>query len=150
VRVRYDAVMILLELVRTETPGFIDRVNALLAQVSQEGALTNTALFAQVAADTHYELWVAKDEGIIVGMASLIGVHTLSGVKGEIDNVVVDEVCRGKGVGKMLIQKVIDRAREQKYSGLFMTSKPSRVAANALYQKMGFQQKETNVYRMKF
>ena len=65
------------------------------------------------------------------------------------EDVVVDADCRGRKYGKLMIEKAIDFVRQTGNTTLMLTSRPSRVAANALYQSAGFERKETNVYKMK-
>lgn len=98
-------------------------------------------------------LFVAKhidfgDETI--GLATLILYRVPTGLRGYIEDVVVDERARGRRVGEALTWACLEAAREAgaPYAGL--TSNPSRVAANRLYQKMGFEVRQTNVYRYVF
>ena len=71
-----------------------------------------------------------------------------TGRKLWVEDVVVDSSLRGKSIGRALVQHAIEKAKEIGGT-LMLTSKPARVAANALYRSSGFEQKETNVYRMK-
>ena len=70
-----------------------------------------------------------------------------TGKKAWIEDVVVDESYRGKGIGQMLMNFAVDYVKQMKVSVLMLTSNPSRIAANKLYVKLGFEKKETNVYR---
>lgn len=81
---------------------------------------------------------VARENGNIVGMASLTLNACSSKKWGTIEDVAVLERCQGKGLGKALTQQLIEIARAEKLEYLELTSKPERVAANALYQKLGF------------
>lgn len=84
----------------------------------------------------------------IIGTATLGIIHCISGLRGHIEDVVVDSAWRNKGIGKLLLQKAIITATEQlKVRTLDLTSRPDRVSANGLYKKMGFVQRDTNVYR---
>ncbi len=94
------------------------------------------------------ELWAAVEEGAVVGMATLVLVQKIAGVSTRIEDVVVHENFRGKGIGKALCQKLIERARERGAYSIHLTSRPDRVAANELYKKLGFTLHETNAYRM--
>ena len=67
-----------------------------------------------------------------------------------IEDVVVDQNYRGKGYGKVMIEKVIEQCRNKGNVTLMLTSRPSRIVANQLYQSLGFEKRETNVYKMKF
>jgi ribosomal protein S18 acetylase RimI-like enzyme len=71
-----------------------------------------------------------------------------TGDKLWIEDVVVDKVARGKGLGKELIQFAIKYAKNKNVKTINLTSSPERVAANKLYQKLGFMLRETNVYRL--
>jgi ribosomal protein S18 acetylase RimI-like enzyme len=69
-----------------------------------------------------------------------------TGVRGHIDDVVVDEVARGRGVGAALTQEALRRAVEAGADAVDLTSRPEREAANRLYARLGFARRETNVY----
>ena len=71
----------------------------------------------------------------------------LSGTKVWIEDVVVDESQRGKGIGKELTLFAIGFAKSLGAESVELTSRPSRIAANSLYKKLGFVLRETNVYR---
>lgn len=92
---------------------------------------------------------VAKDGVRIVGMALLYIIANVGRRKGHVEEVVVDGGYRGKGIGRNLMKKLIAAARQKKLKNLYLTSRPTRVAANALYKDIGFEKKETNVYCLK-
>ena len=73
-----------------------------------------------------------------------------TGGKAWIEDVVVDETFRGQGLSKLLVAHAIEFTKSKGIPSLMLTSNPKRIAANKLYQAMGFERKETNVYRMKF
>ena len=86
----------------------------------------------------------------IVGCATLCVFDSPTGRKASVEDVVVSSRYRGQGLGKMLMEHVIEYARRELGEvDIHLTSRPHRVAANALYQKMGFVRKETNAYVMK-
>ena len=93
-------------------------------------------------------LLVATEDDELVGMLTIATYITPTGKKAWIEDVVVDEIHRGKGFAKELISYAIDWARRHDIPILMLTSNPKRVAANQLYPKMLFQRRETNVYRM--
>jgi len=70
-----------------------------------------------------------------------------SGQRAWIEDVVVHEDARGLGIGESLTLAAVNEARERGVRSIDLTSRPSREAANALYQKLGFERRETNVYR---
>jgi ribosomal protein S18 acetylase RimI-like enzyme len=93
-------------------------------------------------------LFVAEEDEQIIGSITLATYRIPSGTKAWIEDVVVDGSQRGRGIGAMLVEFVIDFAKKQNIHSLDLTSGPSRVAANKLYQKLGFKRRETNVYRL--
>ena len=94
-------------------------------------------------------MWVARDEDRIVGMGTLAIVSLPEGERAQIEDVVVHETYRGQGLGEKISKQLIERARERKAGVATLSSRADRVAANKLYQKLGFEKWETNVYRLK-
>ncbi|HEX8974864.1 MAG TPA: GNAT family N-acetyltransferase [Patescibacteria group bacterium] len=92
---------------------------------------------------------VENEDAVVVGFASLI-IHRLPtrGLVARIEDVVVDESQRGKGYGRMLMEKLLDIAKERKISEVDLTSNPSREAARKLYESMGFKLRDTGVFRI--
>lgn len=90
-----------------------------------------------------------KDHSLI-GIIVLIFYRTFSGYRCRLEDLVVDEKERGKGIGKKLLKKAISLAKNKKVDFIELTSRPERKIANHLYQKMGFKIKKTNVYRYYF
>ena len=88
--------------------------------------------------------------GRIVGCASLCVTASPTGCKAHIEDVVVLSTYRGQQLGRCLMEHVIGYARKELPAGtkIYLTSRPHRVAANALYQSLGFRRKETNVYEI--
>ena len=86
-------------------------------------------------------------DGVIVGSLTLVMYRIPTGLKAWIEDVVVDEAARGSGVGEALNFAAIDEARRRGAKAVNLTSRPSREAANRLYQRIGFSARDTNVYR---
>ncbi len=95
-------------------------------------------------------LLVAKLDGAIVGSLTLALFSVPTGLRAWIEDVVVDEGVRGQGIGAALNQEALKVARDQGARTVDLTSRPSREAANRLYQRLGFKQRQTNVYRYSF
>lgn len=127
----------------------LKEVNALLRQLSNQIPPCTLELLNDIVESSTFELWVAKEDGIIVGIGELAIVLKPEGVIAQIEDVVVDEGYRGKGLGKKISEKLIGRARAQHARVIQLSSNPARTAANALYQKLGFTLHETNTYRLK-
>jgi len=123
-------------------------ISILIHQLSPRLPNCSIELLEQIITDSNLELWVAKDDGRIVGMATLAIVMIPEGRRGQLEDIVVDETYRGKGLGEQLSKKLIERARERKISVVTLSSRADRVAANNLYQKLGFEKRQTNVYRL--
>ncbi|MBI5934637.1 MAG: GNAT family N-acetyltransferase [Chloroflexi bacterium] len=113
--------------------------------------LTQEILVSLLASDAS-TLLTARDEatGQIVGMLTLIVYRVPTGVRARIEDVVVDESMRGRGIAIQLVERALEIAREKGADGVALTSNPKREAANRLYQKVGFKKWETNVYFYKF
>lgn len=127
----------------------LEELNKLLVQVSATAKPMTSALLLQIIHDENVTLLAAKEGGVIIGMGILIILRTAEGLKGYVDDVVIDEPYRGQGIGKKLMEEIIKIAREKKLMKIELTSRSERVAANKLYQKLGFEIRETNVYRLK-
>lgn len=128
---------------------YLEPIKGLLCQLSSsEHHFGENELRAIVdAADTH--LFLLECEERVCGMLTLAGYVAPTGRKQWIEDVVVDESMRGRSFGRHLVEYAIEYAKQ--YGGsLLLTSRPSRVAANALYLSSGFEPRETNVYRIKF
>lgn len=87
------------------------------------------------------------DDGRIVGVSTLAVFPIPTGQRAWVEDVIVDEAVNGQGIGRRLTEAMLDRARELGCITVDLTSRPSREAANALYKKVGFVERETNVYR---
>ena len=87
-------------------------------------------------------------EGLILGSATLATMQTPTGLHGWIEDVVVDRTARRLGIGKALVEQCLKKGREIGLREVNLTSRPSREAANQLYQALGFTRRETNVYRL--
>jgi ribosomal protein S18 acetylase RimI-like enzyme len=91
--------------------------------------------------------WEGSGESEIIGTATLVTYETPTGQHGWVEDVVVDRQARGKGVGRALTEACLDKARLLGLREVNLTSRPEREAANRLYHAMGFEPRETNVYR---
>ena len=119
----------------------------LIPQLSQSAPPPDAAQAALLVADPGSVVFVARLDGSIVGTLTLVLYRIPTGVKAWIEDVVVDGSARGHGVGDALNQAALGEARIRGVKAVSLTSRPSRVAANRLYQRIGFTLRETNVYR---
>ncbi len=121
----------------------------LTPQLSSSSPAPDADELAAIVASPATVLFVARDidTGEIVGTLTLAMFRIPTGFRAWIEDVVVDEAARGKGVGAALNQAAINRAEQDGAKTVDLTSRPSREAANRLYKRLGFVQRTTNVYR---
>jgi len=120
----------------------------LVPQLSNSApAPTRAELEAIVESPATTLLLAEDDEGAVIGSLTLALFRTPTGTRAWIEDVIVDESARGQGAGEALVAEAIRLAAEAGARTVDLTSRPSRDAANALYEKIGFRMRETNVYR---
>lgn len=85
--------------------------------------------------------------GRIIGSLTLAVFRIPTGVRAWIEDVVVDNTYRGRGIGEALTRAALERARQEGARTVDLTSRPTREAANRLYQRVGFKLRQTNLYR---
>ena len=98
--------------------------------------------------DANVHVYVIRDSGHIGATGTLCIKHTLEFTIADIESVVVSSKCRGRGCGKELMTAMIEAAKRFKVHHIQLTSNPKRVAANKLYQNLGFERYETNCYKL--
>ena len=125
----------------------LDAINGLLPQLSPSVVALQESDLKNIVDSESTKLFLAIDEDGVFGMLSLVLFRIPTGRKAWVEDVVVDEKARGRGVGKLLTEHAIQVAREHGAHSVDLTSRPSREVANALYQRVGFEQRVTNVYR---
>ena len=108
----------------------------------------NEELLKNALNDPNVHVYVIRDGGHIVATGTLCIKHTLEFAIADIESVVVLSSCRGRGYGRELMSAMIDAAKGFKAHHIQLTSNPARVAANRLYQELGFVKYETNCYKM--
>ena len=108
------------------------------------------ALEAIVSSEASTILIARDDDGRIRGSMTLAMFRIPTGLRAWIEDVVVDEDARGMGIGRIINERALEIARDAGATTVELTSRPSREAANRLYLRMGFEIRETNVYRYKF
>jgi len=132
--------------------GLLADVQRLHTQVSSSGAPTANEL-AAIVAGPGTVLLVARQRmapRAIKGMLTIVTFRILSGLRVWIEDVVVDEAARRQGIGEALNRAAIGYARSLGARTVELSSRPTRVAANKLYRKLGFERRNTNVYRLTF
>lgn len=137
-----------IEEITTVTDEVVAAFERLIPQLSSSNPPPTRDQLEAIARSDASVLFVARgDRGDIVGSLTLALFRIPTGIRAWIEDVVVDDDARGQGVGEALNRAALDRARAEGARTVDLTSRPSRGAANRLYQKLGFEPRETNVYR---
>ena len=131
----------------------LSAINRLLKQLSSDVRPLRMRELIEILKRSHILLVrvqgkMKSDPYSIVGMGCLVEIHTPSGRSGRIEDVVIDKRHRGRSLGERLIKALIRRANDRGCRYVELTSRPQRKAANLLYQKLGLQRRETNVFRL--
>jgi ribosomal protein S18 acetylase RimI-like enzyme len=121
-------------------------IAALVPQLSSRRAPPDLAALQEVTSASGTSLLVAREGEEVLGMLTLVVYRVPTGVRGWIHDVVVDEAARGRGVGEALTTEALRLAAEAGAITVELTTRPEREAANRLYQRLGFDRRETNVY----
>ena len=119
----------------------------LLSELSDRVNFSQADLM-MVLKDSNCHLYAILDGERIVGCVTLCVFHSPTGTKASVEDVVVSSAYRGQHLGKQLMEYVLEQAKAYAPIELHLTSNSVRVAANKLYQSIGFQKKETNCYQM--
>ena len=135
----------LIEIVEHPTEEIVEAMARLIPQLSSAAPPDAASLATMIAGGS--TLFVARVDGRIVGSLTLVFYRIPTGLKAWIEDVVVDESARGLGVGEALSVAALDEARRHGVKYVSLSSRPSRGAANRLYQRLGFAARDTNVYR---
>lgn len=137
----------MVEELSTFFPSDLADLDGLIRELSETSSCDERSL-ADALNDKNVHVLVIRDSGHIVATGTLCIKHTLEFTIADIESVVVSSRCRGRGYGKELMTALVDTARELKAHHIQLTSNPKRVAANSLYQDLGFVRYETNCYKM--
>ncbi|MDC3284187.1 GNAT family N-acetyltransferase [Opitutales bacterium] len=141
--------MIRIRKVSEQTEKDLREINNLIPQLSQSAKLLTKAEFTSLLNAESTHLYFAEDKEQVLGMLSLVTFPIPTGLRGWVEDVVVDTKARGKGVGKLLTMHALKEAQKMGVLTIDLTSRPSRDVANRLYQSVGFSARVTNVYRFK-
>ena len=129
------------------TPEIVDAFGLLIPQLSSSNPSPTADQLADIISSEASVLFLARVDGRIVGSLTLATFRIPTGVRAWIEDVVVDGEARGHGVGEALNKAALAEAQSRGAITVELTSRPSREAANRLYQRLGFVVRDTNVYR---
>jgi ribosomal protein S18 acetylase RimI-like enzyme len=138
------------EVASTATPEIVEAFARLIPQLSSSSPAPTAGELQTLINHGACRLLIARDdddERTILGSLTLVVFPIPTAVRAWIEDVVVDSAARGKGVGDILNRAALDFAAADGAKTVELTSRPSREAANRLYQRIGFLPRETNVYR---
>lgn len=122
-------------------------IDVLMHELSATSYCDET-LLKEALNDNNVHVFVIREDGHIVATGTLCIKHTLEFTIADVESVVVSSRYRGRGCGKELMTAMIDKAKELNVHHIQLTSNPKRVAANQMYQNIGFGKYETNCYKM--
>ena len=137
----------MIEELLTYSPLDLLDLDALMQELSAS-SFCDKELLSAALGDANVHVYVIRDGGHIVATGTLCIKHTLEFAIADIESVVVSSSCRGKGFGRELMSAMVEAAKGFKAHHIQLTSNPARVAANRLYQELGFAKYETNCYKM--
>ena len=136
--------------INTYSPEYHEAMQRFLDQLTPEHMTLTEEMAKQLIASENSHLFFLMQDEQVAGMLTVGIYYSPTGGKAWIEDVVVDEAFRGQGLSKLLVAHAIQFVESKQIPLLMLTSNPTRIAANKLYQAMGFGRKETNVYRMTF
>ena len=144
-----DTNKIEIKIINPGDPIEIDSINQLLNELTGRESHINSVGIAQITSSDSSLLFVASLGSQTVGMATLGVYCSPTGRKVWVEDVVIRSDMRGRGFGRELINHLISYAQQNLTPcSLMLTSRPTRVEANELYRSAGFEQRQTNVYKI--
>ena len=130
------------------TPALLEALRSLLPQLNPRLPELTMEKLQAVVDDPAATLLAVYDEGTVMGVAVVLTYTTPSWRKARIEDVVIDEKARGRGLGQALVERCIELARERGAEVVELQSASWREAANRLYPALGFELRESNLYRL--
>lgn len=138
-----------IEIVKEYSEELLAAMQSLIPQLTSSVGEIQEQVIKDIVAANNTHLFVVKvNDDKIIGALTLVVFTIPTSKKAYIEDVVLDATCQGKGIGRKLMEEAIRVAKEKGVSRIELTSSPSRVAANKLYQSLGFKVRETNFYRL--
>ncbi len=138
------------EILEHVTDEVVEAFGRLLPQLSSSAKPLDADAIAAVVSSPAVTVLLARTEGQITGSLSLVMFRIPTGLRAWIEDVVVDEAARGQGVGTALTREALRLAGEAGVRTVDLSTRPSRVAAGRLYEREGFSQRDTRMYRYVF
>ena len=139
--------MVEIKQIKEITPDIVSAFSRLMPQLAPHLKAPQMEDLSHIVNDKNKYIFIASNPQI-VGTITLVIVKIPSGTRAWIEDVIVDQHARGQSIGEKMLLHVIEFAKKLNVASINHTSSPSRIAANKLYQKLGFNLRETNVYRI--
>jgi ribosomal protein S18 acetylase RimI-like enzyme len=136
------------EAAREADQELVDAFRRLLPQLSARAKPLDVEAVGRILGCDANTVLVARADGAVVGTLTLVMFPLPAGLRARVEDVVIDESARGHGVAGLLIEEALRVAREAGARTVDFTSRPDRKAANRLYERLGFGERESTVYRM--
>ena len=140
---------IVIEQVKSFSPEVVETIRKLAKQIGENYKELTDKDVEEMLASPHTHLFFARDSKTnqIAGMVTVLVVRIPYIRKAHIEDVVVDKTYRNQGIGTLLLQKAVAVGREKGAAHVDFSSRPRRAEGNSMYEKLGFQKRETNIYR---
>jgi ribosomal protein S18 acetylase RimI-like enzyme len=132
---------------REVTDEVVEAFARLMPQLSTSAAPLDASAIRDIVSSAAVTVLVARSDETIVGTLSLVVFRIPTGVRAWIEDVVVDAAAGHQGIGKALVRDAVDRATKAGARSVDLTTRPARVAAGNLYERVGFAQRDTRVFR---
>ena len=139
-----------IEVLGDVTDEVVEAFGRLLPQLSTSSKPLDAAALSAMAESPAVTVLLARSDGQIAGSLTLAMFPAPTGLRAWIEDVVVDEAARGQGIGALLTEEALQFARAAGARTVDLTTRPSREAAGRLYERAGFQQRNSRLYRYAF
>jgi ribosomal protein S18 acetylase RimI-like enzyme len=140
-------VTVQVEVLREVTDEALEAFGRLLPQLSRSAPPLDRGALAAVIGGPASTVLISRSAGLINGTLTLVMFPIPTGLRAWIEDVVVDDAARGQGVGVALTVAALRLAQEAGARTVDLTSRPSREAAGRLYERVGFQERGSRLYR---
>ena len=141
---------IIIERIETFSESIAPEINSLARQLVANSRMLDNEDVKNLVENQANRFFVAREAASnkIIGMLTLVILDVPSVKKGLLEEIVVDNKHRRKGIGRKLLSAAMKQARKEGASYIDFTSRPERKEAKSFYQKLGFNKRDTNVYRI--
>ncbi|HEX9973628.1 MAG TPA: GNAT family N-acetyltransferase [bacterium] len=124
-------------------------MNRLLSQLDDNCERIKLNDIQEIISRDSLNLYLVHEDNQLAGFGILVWYKIITGFKGWIEDVVIDQAFRGRRMGKILLLKMIEDGVKLGLEAVYLTSRPERIIANKLYQSLGFEKKDTNCFILK-